>query len=86
MKLQYDKDFQKQLKKLRPKAAGQVYRALEQFLSEPYHPSLRNHALKGEYLGQRSISAGGDLRIHCKQINADTVLLIDVGTHSQLYG
>jgi len=46
---------------------------------------LRNHPLKGEWSGYRSISAGGDCRIPCRIISKEEVIFTAVGTHNQLY-
>lgn len=47
---------------------------------------LDNHALHGKYTGCRSIKITGDWRVIYKEISNDTVILINIGTHSQLYG
>lgn len=36
---------------------------IELFKEDPYHPTLRNHQLKGLMSGKRSISVRDDLRI-----------------------
>ena len=58
---------------------------IEIFLQEPEAHKLRNHALTGEYRGQRSVSAGGDLRLYYIELDENVVLFVAVGTHSQLY-
>lgn len=75
------KDFEKQLVKL-PKERRDT---IELFLDDPSEPSLRNHALTGEWAGYRSISAGGDLRLHFEVLDGNVVYFVAVGTHSQLY-
>ena len=47
---------------------------------------LDNHALHGKYIGCRSIKITGDWRVVYKEVNNNTVVLINIGTHSQLYG
>lgn len=47
--------------------------------------ALRYHELKGEWRSHFSISAGGDLRIHLKYIEEADVLVVTLGSHSQLY-
>ena len=79
------KDFEKQLAKLPKKQRDRAIDAIDLFLDEPMEPSLRNHALKGQWLGYRSISAGGDFRLHFKMIDQNTVLFVVLGSHSQLY-
>jgi addiction module RelE/StbE family toxin len=79
------KDFERQLAKLPPKRRTKVIDCIEIFLQLPTEPSLRNHALTAEWLGYRSISAGGDLRLHFKIVGNGVVYFVAVGTHSQLY-
>ena len=85
MRVDFTKPFNEQFEKLPRKRQEQVRAAVASFLEDVADPSLRNHALKGEWLGYRSISAGGDLRIHFKMVNELSVLFVAVGTHSQLY-
>ncbi len=78
--------FEKQLAKLSQKQRDKVVDAIELFLDNQDKPSLRNHALTGEWAGFRSISAGGDLRVHFQITDNGTVAyFVAVGTHSQLY-
>lgn len=85
MDVDFTKAFNKQFEKLTDKKQKQARAAVALFLQDVATPSLRNHALKGEWLGYRSISAGGDFRLHFKMIDKNTVLFVAVGTHSQLY-
>lgn len=59
--------------------------AIELFGVDPFHHTLRNHALVGKKQGLRSIDITGDYRIIYSPISSNTALLIDIGTHSQLY-
>lgn len=85
MQLQFSKDFKKQLKNLNQKQSDKTYQALRNLLVNKNLKSLRYHALRGEWSGCYSISAGGDLRIHICYLDDATILVIAVGTHSQLY-
>lgn len=80
-------NFKKQYKKLSDIDKNRVDQALEKFIENPTHPSLRNHALKGkDYEGLRSIDAAFDLRIiFFEEGDYKIVILLQVGTHSQLY-
>lgn len=81
------KRYQKSYKKLSSRHKDAVDRAIAAFEDNPNNPDLRNHALKGEFYGFRSIDAAFDLRIIFKEEDEYiVVLLFDVGTHSQLYG
>jgi addiction module RelE/StbE family toxin len=63
----------------------QVLDTLDLFVTDPFNGELRNHELGGKLSGIRSISIGGDLRLHYKVIDGDVVLFVAVGTHDQLY-
>lgn len=59
---------------------------IEYFINNPSHPLLRNHALTGTKKGLRAFSVTGDIRIIYQRIDEDTVELLDIGTHNQVYG
>jgi len=82
---QFTKTFEKAYATLRPKEQARVDDALLTYLIDPTVKHLRVHKLKGKYLGQVSISAGGDLRIHLKEDVDIIIVVVTVGTHSQLY-
>lgn len=85
MNVDFTKAFDKQFSRLSTKKQEQMRSIVALFLENPNAPSLRNHALKGEWSEYRSISVGGDLRLHFKIISANTIVFVAVGTHSQLY-
>lgn len=85
MDVAFTKTFNKQFQKLPQKQQQQARDAVALFLHDHTTPTLRNHSLKGEWQGHRSISAGGDLRLHFMLITESRVLFVAVGSHSQLY-
>ena len=86
MKIELSKNFEKQFVKLRRNEQARVLACLKEFRVNPSLPALRNHALKGEYQGYQSISAGGDLRLHYYEKNDQiTFVFVSVGSHSRLY-
>jgi addiction module RelE/StbE family toxin len=85
MHVDFTKSFDKQFQKLHQKKQRQVRDTVAVFLDDASAPSLRNHGLKGEWIGHRSISAGGDLRLHYRVVAPDRVLFVAVGSHSRLY-
>lgn len=85
MTTKFSKDFDKQLGKLPQKRRDKVIDTVDLFLDNPMEESLRNHALSAEWKGYRSISAGGDLRLHFKMLDGGIAYFVAVGTHSQLY-
>ena len=77
----FDKKFRKLAKKLQLQAK---YRILI-FLENPHNPILNNHLLHGDKKLIRSINISGDIRILYKEVDTNTVHLIDIDTHSNLY-
>lgn len=85
MKIDFTKKFDKQFKKLPVKKQEQARVAIKLFLIDTDNPKIRHHSLRGKWLGYTSISAGGDLRLHLRFIDDDTILFVAIGSHSQLY-
>ena len=81
----FTKLFEKQYAKLPSAKQNAVDSALFLYLEKPDAPLLRRHVLKGEFAGQTSISAGGDLRIHLIEDDTIIIVVVCVGSHSQLY-
>jgi addiction module RelE/StbE family toxin len=80
------KRFEKSYKKLSSQNKLLADKAIRLFVQNTSDPKLKNHALKGKYSGLRSFSAAYDLRIIYKEEgNHIKVIMIDVGTHSQVY-
>ena len=85
MTISYSKSFIKQAKKLNRSVKQKLLERIKIFSTNPLHPDLRNHALKGKYKGYRSIDITGDVRaLYLAQ--DDLVIFDTVGTHGQLYG
>jgi addiction module RelE/StbE family toxin len=86
MKIELKKNFEKQFAQLRRNEQSRVIACLKEFETNPDSPSLRRHALKGGYQGYKSISAGGDLRLHYfEKDDRITFVFVSVGSHSNLY-
>jgi addiction module RelE/StbE family toxin len=56
------------------------------FIENPHAPELKNHALRGEFKGKRSISINGDIRALYKNNSDGSITILTVGTHHELYG
>ncbi|PIP67010.1 MAG: type II toxin-antitoxin system mRNA interferase toxin, RelE/StbE family [Parcubacteria group bacterium CG_4_10_14_0_2_um_filter_41_6] len=67
------------------KLAQKVDERVILFQTDPFHPLLKNHALTGKKQDQRAISATGDYRIVYAPLSDNRALLLDVGTHNQVY-
>lgn len=85
MKVRYQKSFTEHFTKLSKSQKLLVKEAIELFIEDPIHESLRNHPLRGAWSSYRSISADDDLRLHYRELSKDRVLFVAVGSHKQLY-
>jgi addiction module RelE/StbE family toxin len=85
MDVDFTKAFNKQFDRLPRKKQEHARDAVALFVEDASAALLRNHGLRGEWLGYYSISAGGDLRLHYQVITETNVLFVAVGSHSQLY-
>lgn len=85
MRAQLHKHFRKQVKKLSPQEQQLVQEKIELFVLDPYHSRLRNHPLKGKYLGYRSIDIRPDVRALYRVDEDEVAIFTFIGSHSQLY-
>ena len=85
MKVRYQKSFTEQFTELSKSQKLLAKEAIELFIEDHMHDSLRNHPLRGTWASYRSISADVDLRLHYRVISEDISLFVAVGTHDQLY-
>ena len=85
MKIFLHNNFTKKYAKLRQSEKIRFKERRNLFLDDPYDPILNNHASTGKYVGNRSINVTGNLRLVYDIINKDSVLFIDIDTHSNLY-
>lgn len=84
MKIVFHKKFKKAFS-CQPKGVQKKFAiVMKKFTEDEFHHSLNNHSLRGEYKIFRSIDVTGDVRAHYKKENG-TVILVNIGTHSQLY-
>ena len=86
MRVDFSRRFIKRLKKAPVEVKLQFRERFEIFKNNKFHPLLNNHALGGKYGGCRSINITGNWRAVFKEVTTEFVLLVDIGTHPQLYG
>jgi len=68
---------------LRPRLAE----ILGQLAADPFEPALKLHALGGKLQGLQAVSLTYSYRITLTlQITAHEILLIDIGSHDEVYG
>lgn len=80
------RNYDKKSAKLDKKVRRALLNRLGLFISSPFHPLLNNHELSGVRRNQRSINITGDWRLIFEQVDGETVRLLDVDTHHNLYG
>jgi len=85
MKILFGDRFQKKFKILPVKIQKQFEKRISLFMENHSHPLLKAHALKGYLTGYRAFSVTGDYRVIYRLIDRETVKLVDMGTHSQIY-
>lgn len=85
MQIVFRQEFKKQYRKLRTSERKKAQHRLRLFEENPYNPVLRNHELKGKYVGYYSINISGDLRALYQLVHKDVALFITIDTHSNLY-
>ena len=88
-RLIYTEQYQKRAAKFirhHPDLEKTYGKALALLEANPYHPSLRLHALKGRLQGLHSISINLSFRVTIEVIITDKeIILINVGDHDQAY-
>lgn len=84
MEILYRKKFRKVFRKLPKKVQAKFFEKIEIFLTNPFHYSLNNHALNGEFEGVRSFDVTGDIRAHYTEVDGVAIILT-IGSHSELY-
>jgi len=68
-----------------PKLVAKTKKRLTLFVQNSAHPLLDDHALSGKKLNVRAFSVTGDIRIVYLPLTHDHILLLDIGTHNQVY-
>jgi addiction module RelE/StbE family toxin len=83
--IDFTRGFIKQFKKLRPSQKEHFNDKLTLFKQNPHDRRLRDHALKGTFIGYRSIDIEVDLRALYYVEDEKVVIFAFIGSHSQLY-
>jgi addiction module RelE/StbE family toxin len=88
IKVAFSSSFKKALKQYlrkHPQKQLLITNTIDLFISNPYHPSLETHKLKGQLTGYLSFSVEYDLRIIFFFANSEEVVFINIGTHDEVY-
>jgi mRNA-degrading endonuclease YafQ of YafQ-DinJ toxin-antitoxin module len=82
---QYEKRAHRFLKR-HPELEKQYLKTLQLLEANPFHPSLRLHALSGRLSGLHSVSINLSYRITLEfLINDQEIILVNVGDHETVY-
>jgi addiction module RelE/StbE family toxin len=84
----WDEPFLKILtkwKRKHPDLISKLEAKLTLFSSEPFHPSLKTHNLSGNLKDYWALSITYEYRLVFKFVDENKALLIDIGTHDEVY-
>ncbi len=88
MKIELHPDFKKSYKKRisnKPRLASKTKERIKLFQDDPNDPVLRSHQLKGAKKNLKAFSVTGNIRIVYLRISENHVVLLDIGSHNQVY-
>ena len=85
MKIAYNRAFWKKYSKLSQNVQDKFAQRLKIFIKDTRNPVLKVHPLKGTLAGYRAFSITGDYRAIYKITSLDSIKLIDIGKHGQIY-
>jgi len=80
----FKRSYRKRIKK-NEEQRRRFWRRMELFLTSPFSPELRTHKLSGKLEGQWAFSVDEDCRVIFEFIGEEKVLLIDIGSHDEVY-
>ncbi len=86
MQLETTKKFDKQFKKLPTKIQEEFAKRIGLFIAERNSSLLHIHKLSGNLKGLWSFNVTADIRVIFDSSIDDVMLLIAIGSHSELYG
>ncbi|MBI4091978.1 MAG: type II toxin-antitoxin system mRNA interferase toxin, RelE/StbE family [Candidatus Levybacteria bacterium] len=88
MRVEYDPDFLRQLKKLDVRIRNRFKEVIIIFSKDPINSELNNHKLKDEWAGYRSINVTNDYRAiyEVVKVGGEAFAYFSaIGTHEKLY-
>ena len=81
----YEK-LEKRFLKRHPAVRDRYQKTLVLLEQDPFHPSLRLHALQGRLTGLHSVSINLQYRITLElEIREKEIILISIGSHGEVY-
>ena len=80
----FDKHYKKRIK-TNQKLYLRAKKRIALFGKNQQHFTLKDHGLTGGKKDLRAFSVTGDIRVIYKKIDNNHVILLDIGTHNQVY-
>lgn len=80
----FEKIFDKRIKSNRSLCKRYKQRILL-FIENPNNPILKNHKLTGVMGNLRSFSINGNIRVIYEELDNNSVLFVNIGSHNQVY-
>jgi len=85
MKIVTNKKFDKGVKKQPIKIQKELKKRLYLFFEDMNHPILKTHKLSGKLKDLWSFNVTGDVRVVFDKSQKNVIILVDIGSHSELY-
>lgn len=85
MRIRTTKKFDKQFKKQPQKIQKEFAKRIELFLVDVNNFTLNTHKLSGKLKNLWSFNVSGDIRVVFDKAYDDVIILVVIGSHSELY-
>jgi len=79
------KKFDKRLKKQPIKIQKEFVKRIKIFFNDPHNDFLNTHKLSGSLKDLWSFNISGDVRVVFDRSQENVIILVDIGSHSELY-
>jgi len=88
IKLVWGSSFKRAYKKAvksNPDLEKKLWKSINFFEKDPFHPTLKTHKLSGKLKGQWAFVVEYDCRVVFEFMGKDKAVLVDIGTHDEVY-
>lgn len=85
MRIVTDRKFDKNFKKQPLKIKTEFKKRINLFIEDVNNPLLNTHKLSGKLKDLWSFNLSGDMRVIFDKSQKDVIILVDIGSHSELY-
>ncbi len=85
MKIVTTRKFDKKIKKQSKKIQSEFKKRIRLFILDINNPILKTHKLSGKLKDLWRFNISGDIRVVFDKSKRDVIILVDIGSHSELY-